>query len=40
VVASMLYQYTYAPVKNAAGKTIRYEQQVRVEPRIGVVARF
>lgn len=40
VVASMLYQYTYAPVKNAAGETIRFKQQVRVEPRIGVVARF
>lgn len=40
VVASMLYQYTYAPVKNAAGETVRFKQQVRVEPRIGVVARF
>jgi hypothetical protein len=40
VVASMLYQYTYAPVKNAQGQTIRFKQQVRVEPRIGVVARF
>lgn len=40
VVASMLYQYTYAPVKNDQGQTIRFKQQVRVEPRIGVVARF
>jgi hypothetical protein len=35
-----MYQYTYAPVKNANGQTIRYKQQVRIEPRIGIVAKF
>lgn len=39
-LVSMMYQYTYAPVKNAAGQTIRYKQQVRVEPRIGIIAKF
>ncbi|MEN9839202.1 MAG: hypothetical protein RL177_681 [Bacteroidota bacterium] len=39
-LVSMMYQYTYAPVKNADGQTIRYKQQVRVEPRIGIIAKF
>lgn len=39
-LVSMMYQYTYAPVKNDAGQTIRYKQQTRVEPRIGIVAKF
>lgn len=39
-LVSMMYQYTYAPVKNADGQTIRYKSQVRVEPRIGIIAKF
>ena len=39
-LVSMMYQYTYAPVKNADGQTIRYRQQTRVEPRIGIIAKF
>jgi hypothetical protein len=39
-LVSMMYQYTYAPVKNEAGQTIRYKPQTRVEPRIGIIAKF
>lgn len=39
-LVSMMYQYTYAPVRNSEGQTIRYKQQVRVEPRVGIIAKF
>lgn len=37
---TMMYQYTYAPVKNAEGQIIRFKPQTRIEPRIGIIAKF
>jgi hypothetical protein len=40
LVVSTLYEWTFAEVRDAAGKVIGFESQKRIEPRVGFIVHF